>query len=362
MKRKTLKLATIMLLAVTLLNLTGCVEDIVISVEAEGDMSMVFLDSGERYLWGSNSTYRSSSQEDSAVVTPSAFTLVEGVIDFAAGDNFVSWLTGTGFLMSGEKRYMPTDTNSEMRPALPTLLEGQSDGLVAYTADSSTYNINKINDTLRDVEQVVAGQYHTVVLKSNGTVWSWDSNGTMQRVGILEGIGSISTGRFGLSAALDLDGYVWTWQHGADAEPVRVEGVQDIIQITTTDSYWAALDMDGNVWTWSPLGAEPTLVQELSEIINFTSGDSFTAALDKSGNVWTWGSVAETQLGRSTELPEVPGTVSDLDGIIAISAGSEHVLAIRKDGTVWAWGSNDMGQLGDGTLESSIKPVKVVLG
>jgi alpha-tubulin suppressor-like RCC1 family protein len=46
----------------------------------------------------------------------------------------------------------------------------------------------------------------------------------------------------------------------------------------------------------------------------------------------------------------------------SVAAGQGHSLAVRSDGTLWAWGDNSSAQLGNGTLVSTNRPVQVGAG
>jgi len=44
-----------------------------------------------------------------------------------------------------------------------------------------------------------------------------------------------------------------------------------------------------------------------------------------------------------------------------VSGGEEHSLELKSNGKVYSWGWNGAGQLGNGTLNSSLVPVLVLL-
>ena len=63
--------------------------------------------------------------------------------------------------------------------------------------------------------------------------------------------------------------------------------------------------------------------------------------------------------GASVEEMSVLGDVTAVTGI---SAWNSHTLAIKDSvGTIWSWGYNSDGQLGDGTIATSLTPVKLIL-
>ena len=70
---------------------------------------------------------------------------------------------------------------------------------------------------------VTIANYHTVAIKTDGTIWSW-------------GIGD--TGRLG---------------HGnvvSRSSPVQIGGLTNWLQVTAMDDFTAAVKTDGTLWTW----------------------------------------------------------------------------------------------------------------
>jgi alpha-tubulin suppressor-like RCC1 family protein len=192
---------------------------------------------------------------------------------------------------------------------------------------------------------LAAGEYHTVLLKGDGTVWTWGSN---------------SDGQLG-------DGS--TTSHLA---PVQVQGISDISAIATRKSHTVAMKPDGTVWTWGrnssgQLGdgtttsrSIPGQVTGLTGVIAVAAGCYQSIALKGDGTVWAWGLNSNGQLGDgTTSNKSTPVQVTGLINVIAIDSGCYHTVALKSDGTVWSWGYNYNGQLGDGTTVNRLTPVQV---
>ncbi|MGE5701132.1 MAG: RCC1 domain-containing protein, partial [Clostridia bacterium] len=202
------------------------------------------------------------------------------------------------------------------------------------------------------IMQIAAGNYHTLVLKSDGTVWGWGGN-----------LG----GELGDGTAAD------------HPEMSQVQGLTNVIAIATGDSSSLALKSDHTVWTWGAnrfgqLG-DGTIVDHktpvqvkgpdgngfLNDVIAIDGGTKFSVALKSDGTVWAWGDNEFGQLGNGTNVNSLfPVQVSGLSGIKEIAAGNAHTLALKEDGTVWAWGYNGLGQLGCGNNAESKVPVQVI--
>ena len=268
--------------------------------------------------------------------------------------------------------------------------------------------------------QIATGTWHTVAIASDSAVFAWglNSNGQLGTgtttnsnfpttvlasggVGVLEDIIAISGGGFH-TVALRSDGTVWAWGSNAYGQlgdgstmssnvpvgvldPDGLSYLSDVIAIAAGHNYTIALKNDGTVWSWGindfgQLGNGTTAnslspVQVLgpggtgflTDIIRIATGRNQTLAIKSDSTVWAWGDNDRGQLGDNTGVSkttpvQVRGTggVGYLTGIIAVSAGGGHSHALKSDGTVWSWGVNTGGLLGDGTTTQRNAPVQVL--
>lgn len=127
---------------------------------------------------------------------------------------------------------------------------------------------------LSGVSAIAAGGNHGLALKNDGTVWSWGQNSwgavgigyTSSRVTTpmlvtgLDGVTAIKGGGFH-SVALKSDGTVWTWglnnysQLGDGSttnrvSPVQATGLDGVIDISAGGFSTLALREEGRVWGW----------------------------------------------------------------------------------------------------------------
>lgn len=195
----------------------------------------------------------------------------------------------------------------------------------------------------KPIVQVAAGAAFTLVLLSDGTVWSAGSNSAGQ---LADGTGQLTTRT--------------TW--------AQIPGLNDIVQIAAGRDWALALtsaDQGGFVFAWGrndygQIGSDkvsydsvfdtPMLIHGLNGVDQIAAG-RFTGYALADGKVASWGGNDRGQLGRLvlddyTWQPHVlDDTLTDISAITA-AASSAHVLL--RNGQVWGWGDNAVGQLGLG--------------
>ena len=124
-----------------------------------------------------------------------------------------------------------------------------------------------------DKKAVAAGSFHALVLKQDGSLWSFGRN---------------------FSGALGVGGDV-------DSSPEPIKIMDDVVQISAQNETSMAVRADGSLWAWGQndegqLGNGSTCytgvrqpVKIMDNVRLARAGRYQSFAIDRDGNLWAWG-------------------------------------------------------------------------
>ena len=130
-----------------------------------------------------------------------------------------------------------------------------------------------------DVARVSAGAFHTMVVRTDGTLWA-----------------------FGLNVMGQL----------------------------------------GNGATTDRVTPNPTPAQVMTDVSKVSAGADHTLVVQTDGTLWAFGYNKSGHLGDGT-MTDSTAPVYVMNGVADASAGVSHSMGLRTDGTLWGFGSHTNG-------------------
>jgi alpha-tubulin suppressor-like RCC1 family protein len=211
-------------------------------------------------------------------------------------------------------------------------------------------------------KQVASALYHTVAIKTDGTLWTWGSNlsaglgvndTTQRNTPVTTFAGGTNWKQVACgyrhSSAIKTDGTLWTWGYSNDNSKgsVVVVGALGINDTTTFAKSTPVTTFAGGT-NWKQVSC----------------GYKSTAAIKTDGTLWTWGYNNDGRLGDNTTTNRLTPVTTFAGGTNwkQVTSAVRHTIAVKTDGTLWTWGYNAYGQLGDNTVINRSTPVQTFAG
>ncbi len=234
-----------------------------------------------------------------------------------------------------------------------------------------------------DEVNIVAGEYHSLLLSSDGTLWAWGKNsygqlgdGTYGDKNIPTQIGTdtdwawVASG-WNHNVALKSDGTLWAWGRNDSGQlgigrgpgkniPTQIGTNTDWSFVEAGSYRTVAVKTDGTLWRWGSKIYTPVQIDTDNDWAIVAEGNGYTVAVKTDGTLWAWGNNSNGQLGDGTTANKNSPTLIGADTDWAfVEAGDIHTVAVKTDGTLWSWGGNGNGQLGDGTNINTNMPIQI---
>ena len=213
--------------------------------------------------------------------------------------------------------------------------------------NTTSYSSPKQVGSLTTWYKVKGGQDSvTIALKTDGTLWTWGSNGSGQL-----GIGN----RTNYSSPKQV-GSLTTWTNidmgGSAAFAVKTDGT---LWSWGSNNFYGTLGL-GNTTNYS----SPKQVGALTDWLNISTVYNATLAVKTDGTMWSWGRNDYGQLGLGNRTyRSSPTQVGALTTWLSAAAGGYLGVAVKTDGTLWSWGGNSAGELGLGNTTNYSSPKQV---
>jgi alpha-tubulin suppressor-like RCC1 family protein len=215
-------------------------------------------------------------------------------------------------------------------------------------ATSSPYGTNRPEQIVAgNVTAIAAGNFHSLFLKSGGSLWGMGANDS----------GQLGDGTF--------NGIDQPEQIVASNVTAIAAGGAHSLFLKTDGSLWAmgANDSgqlgDGTFATSSPYGTNQPEQIVASNVTAIAAGGGHSLFLKSDGSLWVMGFNNWGQLGDGTSNNACVPEQIVASHVVAIAAGDIHSLFLKSDGSLWVMGCNQDGQLGDGFYLSTSLPEQI---
>jgi Regulator of chromosome condensation (RCC1) repeat len=230
---------------------------------------------------------------------------------------------------------------------------------------------------------VAAGGEHVVVLKTDGTVWTFGSNQYGQLGRPPSTVAESATPKLVMSRAKAIaagyfetdvvatDGSLWRfgltdWMLDSSGQrstaiwsAIPSQVMVGVTAVAAGGSHVLALKPDGSVWSFGSnlsgqLGVSggygtsannPIPAQVMSGGAAVKAGYDFSGVVKNDGSLWTFGDSFFGQLGSGIETSRWTPT-QVMTGVSVAAAGGSHTIVRKTDGSMWSFGNNEFGQLG----------------
>ena len=281
-------------------------------------------------------------------------------------------------------------------------------GTTVFRAVAAPVLTDPDRSILSGVSFIAAGSSHSVFVKSDGTAWATGGSpsvsigiGSSPRLALAKQILQAPGGApftdvmkadcgGGSTLLLKTDGTVWTTgSAGTNPAPVLVSTggppIGSVVAVAAGDNHNIILQSDGSVWSYGnnsygQLGDGTTTARSfpvrilespgglpVTGVSAIAAAERHTVLLKSDGTVWTMGYNSTGQLGDGTTLNRsspvqvlVSPSGPPFTGVSAVSAGNSHTLLLKSNGSVWATGSDEVGNLGDGGMTNRSNPVQIL--
>jgi len=226
---------------------------------------------------------------------------------------------------------------------------------------------------------VACGQYHTLVLTDNGSVYTTDA-GSMYSATTFLG-GSVPRGLFLVqgegftgahivmvaagfyhNVALASGGEVFTWGDGGKGQLGHAHINWDFLD---ADDYVES-EEGGYIGTHAPELIVSEAMQG-STAVQVAAGGTHTAIVTREGELWTFGFGDCGRLGHGDTLTKrVPTCVRSApvhpfgaSPVVSAACGATFTIALTKVGAVWTFGANTKGELGHDSCLCIVLPRQI---
>ena len=209
---------------------------------------------------------------------------------------------------------------------------------------------------------IAVGNYHTVALKKDKTLWGWGNNSYGQ---IGEGEDSLVPKQISKEKFLSID--AGAYQTVAIKEDkticsfgkISINSKEYFQSLSVGDYHIVAIKEDKTISYFKDNSYKQALKVE-GKFKKVKAGAYHTVAIKEDGTLWSWGDNDAGVLGEGTtkryfkEIQEKSLSNNWVD----IYAGVDYTVGVKEDKTIYVWGYNANGVLGVGDKNHKYFPIE----
>jgi len=297
------------------------------------------LPEGSVKCWGRNTIAQLGNGLSGSSLTPTAVSLLTGVVEVDAGDDHTCARRSTGTMACwGYNQAGSLGDGGTVTPLTPV-------EVVIGAAP------------LSGVLDIGTGGRTTCSVQTTGSVFCWGGNNRSQ---VGDGVAAVSP--------------------PDRPTPVLVNGIPSAVQVTVGNTHVCVRTVAGAVWCWgdNQFGqitgtsnfTEPNDKIEIpvmviaSGAVDLSAGNFHSCAVMTAGSVQCWGSNSQSESTGSTSAGSyvAPTAVGGVSGAVSVAAGRANTCAVLSDATAKCWGSTERGSLGNGQLNSGTVQIPTQVG
>ena len=228
-----------------------------------------------------------------------------------------------------------------------------------YNDSTDTYTAIKVNvsgDESHTYPKIVAGANHFAALRANGEIWTWGYNNYGQ-LGLGNETTTIKPAQTSIYDVNDETQNLYAIDVAAGSYHTLILKSDGTVWAAGYNKYGQLGDGTTNNSNTFIQVKNPNGDGYLQNIKAITANNFTSYALSEDGTVYAWGYNGNGNLGINaidTEAHSLPIRMSKVTNIMQIAAGNNHVVMVRADGTVWGVGYNEYGQLGLGNNTKNV--------
>ena len=206
--------------------------------------------------------------------------------------------------------------------------------------DGTTFTCTSPKMIMNDVAYVSMGSNHSFVVKTDGSLWACGYN---------------AYGQLGDKTTIDKSAHIKVM----DGVATAVAGYSSSMILKTDRTLWVCGDNYSGQLGDGTTTERTTPKKIMKDVAYISMGLDHSLIVKTDMTLWVCGDNYYGQLGDGTTIDRKK-PVKIMEDVASVSTGLYHSLVVKTDGSLWTFGYNNYGQLGDGTTTDRKKPVKIM--